>query len=130
MLSVAFLIEPSMEHRIVERGQNSPRVLNVATFFAGWALLPLSIALAFDMYVVIELMLGTTTGIVSGCLFFVVALTFWYALAFEKANMPEQQSTEGTPLATQVDQLGSVLFRIGRSASDGARVITPHRIQW
>ncbi len=63
-------------------------------------------------------------------LFFVVALTFWYALAFEKANMPEQQSTEGTPLATQVDQLGSVLFRIGRSASDGARVITPHRIQW
>ena len=32
MLSVAFLIAPSMEHRIVERGQNNPRVLDVATF--------------------------------------------------------------------------------------------------
>ncbi len=109
MLSVAFLIAPSMEHRIVERGQNSPRVLNVATFFAGWALLPLSIALAFDTCVAMELMLGTTAGIVSGCLFFVVALTFWYVLAFalkrKEAKMPEQQSTEATPLATQVDQL-------------------------
>jgi hypothetical protein len=48
MLTVALLIAPSMEHRIVERGQNSPHVLNIARVLAGWALLPVSIALAFD----------------------------------------------------------------------------------
>jgi Family of unknown function (DUF6328) len=109
MLSVAFLIVPSMQHRIVEGGQNSPRILDVATFFAGWALLPLSIALAFDMYVAMQLMIGTTGGIISGGLFFVLALTFWYALAAvlkkRKITMPEKPSAEATSLTTKVDQL-------------------------
>jgi hypothetical protein len=109
MLSVAFLIAPSMEHRIAERGQDNPRVLKVATFFAGLALLPLSIALAFDIYVAMESMVGAAGGILSGCLFFALALTFWYLLAFalkrRKTNMPDRQSGQGTPISTQVDQL-------------------------
>jgi hypothetical protein len=82
MVTVMFLIAPSMEHRIVERGQNSPRVLNLATVFAAWALLPLSIALAFDMYIAMERIIGPVGGIVSGCLFFAVAVSCWYVLAF------------------------------------------------
>jgi hypothetical protein len=109
MLSVAFLIVPSMEHRIVERGQDSPHVLNVATFFAGLALLPLSIALAFDMYVAMEGMVGATGGILSGSLFFVAALMLWYVLAFalkrRRTKMPNKKSSRATPLSTQVDQL-------------------------
>lgn len=109
MLSVAFLIAPSMEHRITERGRVSPRVLVVASFFAGWALLPLSIALAFDMFVGMQVMIGSTAGIVAGCLFFAAALTFWYVLAFalkkKETKMPEKTPTEDTPLSTQVDQL-------------------------
>jgi len=34
-LAIALLIAPSMEHRIVERGQDSRRVLALATLFAG-----------------------------------------------------------------------------------------------
>src|SRR5262249_17316941 len=49
----------SMEHRIVERGQNSPHVLGVARVLAGWALLPVSIALAFDMYVAMGQIIDT-----------------------------------------------------------------------
>lgn len=108
-LSVAFLIVPSMEHRIVERGQDSPHVLNVATFFAGLALLPLSIALAFDMYVAMEGMVGATGGILSGSLFFVAALMLWYVLAFalkrRRTKVPNKKSSQATPLSTQVDQL-------------------------
>jgi hypothetical protein len=59
MLSVAFLIAPSMEHQIVERGQDHPRVLKLATLFAGCALLPLSVALAFDVYVAMDRMIGS-----------------------------------------------------------------------
>lgn len=109
MLSVAFLIAPSMEHRLVERGQVTPRVLAVATFFAGWALLPLSVALAFDMYVGMEVMIGPTAGVVAGCLFFAAALTFWYVLAFvlkkKETKMSEKPPPARTSLSTQVDQL-------------------------
>src|SRR5690349_11759989 len=109
MLSVAFLIAPSMDHRLVERGQVTPRVLAVASFLAGWALLPLSIALAFDVYVGMEVMIGPTAGVVAGCLFFTAALSFWYVLAFAlkktEKKMPEKPPSERTPLSTQVDQL-------------------------
>jgi hypothetical protein len=46
MTAIALLIAPSMQHRIVERGQDSQRVLALATAYAGAALLPMSIALA------------------------------------------------------------------------------------
>src|SRR5690242_7999367 len=109
MLSVAFLIAPSMDHRIVEDGEDSPRVLGVASFFAGWALLPLSIALAFDMYVAMQGMVGTTGGVISGGLFFVLAVTFWFVLAFalkrREIKMPDTPPSEPTPLSTKVDQL-------------------------
>jgi hypothetical protein len=108
MLTVTFLIAPSMDHRIVERGQNSPRVLNLATVFAAWALLPLSIALAFDMSVAMERMIGSIGAIVSGCLFFAIAISCWYVLAFamlrKETKMPDKHP-EGTPLSVQVDQL-------------------------
>jgi hypothetical protein len=108
MVTVAFLIAPSMEHRIAERGQNSPSVLHLATVFAAWALLPLSIALVFDTYIAMERMIGSVGGIVSGYLFFAVAVSCWYVLPFamqrKEIKMPDKHR-EGTPLSVQVDQL-------------------------
>src|SRR5262249_35160510 len=54
MIALALLIAPSMHHRIVERGQDSPRVLVLATLFVGIALLPVAIALALDMFAAME----------------------------------------------------------------------------
>src|ERR1700704_1838184 len=54
MMAVALLIAPSMQHRIVERGQDSRRVLALATAYAGVALFPISIALALDIFVAME----------------------------------------------------------------------------
>src|SRR3954462_15387649 len=51
LIAVALLIAPSMQHRIVEKGQDSQRVLALATLCAGAALLPLSLALSLDMFV-------------------------------------------------------------------------------
>lgn len=106
MLTVSFLIAPSMDHQIVEGGQNSHRVLNLATVFAEWALLPLSISLAFDMFVAMQRMIGSLAGIVSGCLFFAAAICCWYVLAFalqKKESKMAKQSVEGTPLPIKVD---------------------------
>ena len=70
MLTIALLVAPSMQHRIVERGQDSPRILALATFLAGWALLPLSIALAFDLFIAMERIGGEAAGALAGAVFF------------------------------------------------------------
>src|SRR5215472_2244179 len=43
MLSIGLLISPSMQHRLVERGQDSRRLLTATTLLTSWALLPFAI---------------------------------------------------------------------------------------
>jgi hypothetical protein len=109
MLTVGLLIAPSMEHRIIERGQDSVHILGLATVFGALALLPLAIALAFDVFVAMERIAGSTSGLLIGGGFFAVAMFCWYALAFlmqrKRQPMPKQQPAKSTPLDAQVDQL-------------------------
>ena len=108
MIAVALLIAPSMEHRIVERGQDSPRVLALATLFGGIALLPIAIALALDIFVAMEPMTSEATAILAGATFFGLAMLCWYVLAWILKRKPEpmaQAPPKPTPLETQVDQL-------------------------
>jgi uncharacterized membrane protein len=108
MLSIGLLIAPSMQHRIVEGGQDSPQVLAAATTFAGWALLPLALALAFDMFVAIAHLTETLFGAVVAGGFFLTATICWYALAFavQRKRLSMRQGTiRPTPLADKVDQL-------------------------
>src|SRR5207237_6602160 len=74
MLSVGFLIAPSMEHRIVERGQDSPRVLAFATFMIGSALLPLALVLAFDLFLAIDGIAGAGIGALAAGIFIATAI--------------------------------------------------------
>src|SRR5438874_13320361 len=109
MIAVALLIAPSMQHRLVERGQDSPRVLALATAFAGIALFPISSALALDIFVAMERITSATTAIFSAVMFFGIAMICWYAIEWimkRKAQpMSQQQSPGPTPLEAQVDQL-------------------------
>jgi hypothetical protein len=109
VVAVALLIAPSMQHRIVERGQDSPRVLSFATLFAGTALLPISIALALDVFVAMERILSISIAVLAGAVFFVLALLFWYMLEWivkrKGQPMSQQEPLKPTPLETQVDQL-------------------------
>lgn len=106
MLSLGLLIAPSMEHRISERGQESPRVLVLATVFGGLALLPIALALAFDLFVAMERIAGATAGIVVAAGFFTLAMAFWYALEFLlKRKKPPMPEAKPTPIEVQVDQL-------------------------
>ena len=41
MATIGLLVAPSMQHRIAEQGQDSPRVLAIGTISVVWALLPL-----------------------------------------------------------------------------------------
>jgi Family of unknown function (DUF6328) len=108
MIAVALLIAPSMEHRIVERGQDSPRVLGLATLFAGTALLPVAIALAFDMFAAIARIGAPMIAASAALTFFGVAILCWYGIAWtakRKESPMVEVSEKPTPLETQVDQL-------------------------
>ena len=108
MVSIAFLVAPSMHHRLVESGQDNARVLKLATDFAGFALLPLTFALAFDMFVAVAWTLDPVTGTTIGAAFFLVAILSWYVLGFllrSKKPAMAKNRTVRTPLDAQVDQL-------------------------
>lgn len=110
IVAVALLIAPSMQHRIVERGQASRRVLGVTTLLAGAALLPISMALALDVFVATERIFPLTGAVACGAIFFGLAMLLLYALEWtikrEGKPMPQQdEAPKPTPLETQVDQL-------------------------
>jgi hypothetical protein len=63
VLSAAILIAPSMQHRLVEAGQSTIRLIGATNRLTGLALLPLSLGLALSAYVVTERTFGTTIGI-------------------------------------------------------------------
>ncbi len=108
MLAVALLIAPSMDHRIVERGQDTTRVLALATLFAGTALFPIAVALALDFFVAIERIAAAPAAIIAAGAFFTLAMLCWYGLAWtlKRKKQPMTQAlAKPTPLETQVDQL-------------------------
>src|SRR3954466_4871046 len=51
-LAICLLIAPSMQHRLVEAGEDSNRIHRVTGVFAGWALLPFKISLGIGVYAV------------------------------------------------------------------------------
>jgi hypothetical protein len=108
-VTIGLLVTPSMEHRIVEGGQDSARVLRLATVCAGWALVPLSIALAGDFFIALERVGGNTAGLAGAAAFFVLAASAWYGLELwlraGKTIMPKPDASQTIPLDAQVDQL-------------------------
>jgi hypothetical protein len=108
MIALALLITPSMHHRIVERGEDSPRVLHLATGCAGVALLPVAIALACDMGVAMSRIAQAFVAVCAAAAFFILAMFCWYGVAWiTKRQEPPMTETSQqlTPLATQLDQL-------------------------
>ena len=107
-IAIALLIAPTMDHRIVERGQDSPRVLALATLFAGMALLPVAIALALDIFAAVERIAAVAVAASFAGGFFALAMLCWYALAWLTPRKEQPMMKDGgkpTPLETQVDQL-------------------------
>jgi hypothetical protein len=108
VVALALLIAPSMHHRIVERGQDSRRVLVLATLCAGIALLPIAVALALDIFVAMSRMTADIVAAGVAGLFFALAMLCWYALAWMTKRQERRMfepTQKATPIETQVDQL-------------------------
>jgi Family of unknown function (DUF6328) len=107
VVSIALLVAPVMQHRLVEGGHASQRLLRITTRFAAASLAPLAMSLALAAFVVIGRRYGMTAGAMSGLVMGGACALFWFGIeAFVGSSEGEVQMKETpTPLATKVEQL-------------------------
>lgn len=113
-LTIALLITPSVQHRMVEGGRDTKRLLGVIGRYAGLALAPFALALGADLYLAVEPVLGLGPAGTVGLATCGLALLFWYGLEALKARtVGERERTmtdrepehEHTSLATKIEQM-------------------------
>src|SRR3979490_102672 len=105
--SIGLLITPSMQHRLVEQGRSSARLVRSTNFFAGCRLVPLAANLGLSSYVVVERHFGLAAGLVIGLALAISAAFAWFGIEFIVGSKRDDGSMQiaNTPLATKVEQL-------------------------
>ena len=107
-VAIGLLITPSLQHRLIEQGRASARLLAVTTRFAAMALLLFALGLATDLYVVVAYRFGAATGLVIGLGFGALAVMLWYGTArlLRKSRKETPQMQEHLPpLDVRVEQM-------------------------
>lgn len=82
VVALALLLTPPSQHRLVEHGHITGRVRTAVTRYTEAALLPFSISLGLDVYLVFTHSFGELLGIAVGALIFVLAVLLWYVAEF------------------------------------------------
>jgi hypothetical protein len=107
ILALAFLVIPSMEHRLLERGHSSTRLIGATSFYTGLGLAPLALSLTLSAYVVLGRHFGVAAGVIGGLGLGALSAVAWFGFECLIGLAPEKQSMETTqtPLATKIEQL-------------------------
>jgi Family of unknown function (DUF6328) len=107
LLSVCFLIAPSLYHQIVFGGESRPGALAYASWFAGASLLPLTLGLGASVFVAFEHLFGRTAGAIFGGTFTAGSLLLLYGLGLalrRPAGRKQLPDRAATPLKTKIEQ--------------------------
>ena len=108
VLSIAILIAPSMQHRIVEAGQSTARLILTTNRLASTALMPLTAGLALSAYVVVQLTFGASAGLAVAAVLGSAAAFCWFGLEIfvvGRHQEPHEMQHSPTPLKTKIEQL-------------------------
>lgn len=113
-LTIALLITPSVQHRMVEGGRDTKRLLGVIGRYAGLSLAPFAMALGADLFLAAEPVLGLGPSATIGLATCGLALLFWYGLEAvkargvgerERAMTRREPESEHTSLETKIEQM-------------------------
>jgi len=101
------LITPPMQHRLVERGSSSTRLVKATNFFTGFGLVPLAASIGLGSYVVLERHFGFAAGVAIGLALAIAATFAWFGIEFIVGSKKDDGSMQvaNTPLSTKVEQL-------------------------
>jgi hypothetical protein len=113
LAAVALLIAPGAFHQIVERGDDSQRLIGFTGRIASFALLPFAFGLGIELYIAATVALGPQFALPLGLFGLVFALFFWYGLdwAWRARDQSlgiaqeEQPMDEGTSLENKIKQV-------------------------
>jgi hypothetical protein len=105
--SIGVLVIPSMQHRLVEAGCSSTRLISATNLLAGLGLVPLTASLGLSAFVVIDRHFGVHAGVASGLMLACLAAFAWFGLELlvGVSTGSKQMEASQTPLATKIDQL-------------------------
>lgn len=112
VITLASLLAPTSQHRLVERGQATQRILSVTGSFANFANFPFALAIGGDFYVVLSGYMGEAVAIGASVIASLVAFAAWYGsgavlsrtVAAKEADM-EQETDSETSLTSKIDQM-------------------------
>jgi hypothetical protein len=66
VLAIGLLIAPSIQHRIVEKGEDTARIQRATSVLAGLALMPFQTSLGLSIFMVCDRLYGSGAGISCG----------------------------------------------------------------
>ncbi len=105
LVAFALMALPSSYHRLVEKGEDTPRVHRVASRAVGSALLPLAVALGLEVLVAAERVegVGTAGAAAAGAAAAALALACWYAMpAAARKERAVEDEMPGSPIDTKI----------------------------
>jgi hypothetical protein len=107
LFAITLLVIPTMEHRLVENGQSSERLISATSSLTGLGLVPLAISIALGVYVVVGRHFGMFAGVAAGVGLGAACGLAWFGIEWlidgPAEKKPMQQSA--TPLDTKIEQL-------------------------
>ncbi len=78
--AIVIIMTPAAYHRIVERGRMSAFFVKLASILVALAMVPLSVAIAAEVYVVCEMILDERSkSVIISCSAFGLLLAMWFA---------------------------------------------------
>lgn len=109
LVSMCFLIAPSLYHQIVFAGESRIAAIRTATWFAGASLLPFTLGLGAAVFVSLERVFGPTVGSLFAAAFILAGFSLLYGVGFalrSHRRMPIMPADEErTPLKTKIEQM-------------------------
>jgi len=109
LVSICFLIAPSLHHQILFQGESREGAIGTATWFAGASLLPFTLGLGAAAFVAFERLFGRTVGSLVSLSFLLTGLTLLYGVGFalrRHRKTPSVPGNEGeTQLKTKIEQM-------------------------
>src|SRR5260221_1229172 len=113
LVAVGLLISPGAFHQIVERGNDSPRVVAFTNWIATFALLPFAVGMGLDVYLAAWVVLGSTAALPAGLAATTCPVAMWYGIEWlvpsphRGPHRPSEDKTIASRrahLSTQIEQ--------------------------
>jgi len=107
-ITIALLIAPGAWHRLACWGHINAMLFRTIAVMTGLALVPFSLSLASDFYIVFARTFEHAAGLAAATFFFLLSATFWFGLEFLfRANVeqPMTKRSSNTPIEVRIEQM-------------------------